>query len=73
MEGASFLLDDLRYGYVSDDGGGPAIGDVFTFPCARPAICRKKTLTMFCLSCLCVSQFSQVLRAEQIGWAFLGS
>ena len=55
------LVDVLRYTYFNDDGYGPTIGDMVTFLCSFPELRRKKTLTMFRLSCLCIGHFPPVL------------
>ena len=34
--------DDLRYGYTDNDGQGRAVGDMITFSCGCPEVCRKK-------------------------------
>ena len=35
------LVYDLRYGYMSNDGSGPEIGDKITIFWGCPELCRK--------------------------------
>ena len=52
------LVLDLRYSHMSHDGSGPEISDMITFFCECPEFCQKlKNLTVFRLSCFCVSHF----------------
>ena len=64
------LVDDLQFSYTDDDGHGPTVGDMVTFLCSCPKLCRKqKTSTMLRLTCLFFGHFPPVLPSVKFGSA----
>ena len=42
------IVDDMRYGYIDDDGLDPTVDDMDNFLCICQELCHKwKTLTLF--------------------------
>ena len=64
------LVDDLWYSYLIDDGIGLEISDMKIFLRGCSELCRKvKFLTVFQLSCLCVSLSPASVPDVQLVWA----
>ena len=51
-------VNDLRFGFIGDDGHGPAVDAMIRILCGCPELCGKtKTVRVLRPKCLCLGHF----------------